>query len=161
MARSPVWNDTLTGLWSVLVGLFLFDAAASVVRGARNMKQATVADAMSPPVVVEPDLLISQFVDSILPMYQRTSFPVARGRQLHGILSLEDLKALPRERWRTTRAREVMRPVDPTLFVEDSATMARADQIMQRNGLGALAVIDRAGQLVGFLYRGKLKKIKN
>jgi Zn-dependent protease len=161
MALSPAWNDTLTGLWSILVGLFLFDAAASVVRHARNMKQATVADAMSPPVVVEPDLLISQFIDLILPMYQRTSFPVAHGRQLHGILSLEDLKALPRERWRVTRARDVMRPVDPTLFVQDSATMSLADQIMQRNGVGSLAVVDRAGQLVGFLYRGRLKKIKN
>ncbi|MDQ3816756.1 MAG: CBS domain-containing protein [Acidobacteriota bacterium] len=62
--------------------------------------------------------------------------------------------------WRTTRARDVMRPVDPTLFIESTATMARADQIMQHNGVGALAVIDQRGQLVGFLQRGRLKKVK-
>jgi Zn-dependent protease/CBS domain-containing protein len=158
MAVSPKWQGTLSGLWSVLVGLFLFDAAASVVRHARNMKQATVADAMSAPVAIEPDVLISHFVDSILPLYRRISFPVAKGRQLHGMLSLEDLKALPRERWRATRARDVMRPVDPTLFVESSATMAQADEIMQSNGVGSVAVVDHAGQLVGFLQRGRLKK---
>jgi Zn-dependent protease len=160
MAISPKIQGTLSGLWAVLVGLFLFDAAASVVRHARNMKQATVADAMSAPLAIEPDVLISHFVDSILPMHRRVSFPVAKGRQLHGMLSLEDLKALPRERWRATRARDVMRPVDATLFVESSATMARADEIMQSNGVGSVAVVDHAGHLVGFLQRGRLKKEK-
>lgn len=160
IAVSPKWNGTLSGLWSVMVGLFLFDAAANVVRHARNMKQATVADAMSVPLAIEPDVLISHFVDSILPQYRRTSFPVAQGRQLHGILSLEDLKKLPRERWHKTRAGDVMRPVDATLFIQSTATMARADEIMQRNGIGSLAVIDHAGQLVGFLQRGRLKKVK-
>jgi Zn-dependent protease len=161
IAVSPKWNGLLSGLWSVFVGLFLFDAAASVVRHARNMKQATVADAMGAPVAIEPDVLISQFVDSILPMYRRTSFPVAHGRQLHGILALEDLKKLPRERWRETHARDVMRPVDATLFVESTATMAHADEIMQRNGISALAVIDHTGQLVGFIQRGRLKRVKS
>jgi len=160
MAVSPKWQGTLSGLWSILVGLFLYDAAAGVVRHARNMRLATVADAMSAPVAIEPDVTISHFVDSILPLHRRTSFPVALGRQLHGILTLEDLKALPRERWRVTRARDVMRPVDPTLFIESTATMARADEIMQHNSIGSLAVIDHRGQLVGFLQRGRLKKVK-
>ncbi|HYJ47575.1 MAG TPA: site-2 protease family protein [Pyrinomonadaceae bacterium] len=161
MAISPKWQGTLSGLWSVLVGLFLFDAAAGVVRHARNMRQATVADAMIAPVAIEPEMTISRFVDSILPLHRRTSFPVARNRQLHGILALEDLKTLPRERWRQTLARDVMRPVDATLFVEATATMARAEEIMRLNGTGSLAVIDQTGQLVGFLQRGHLKKIKN
>jgi Zn-dependent protease/CBS domain-containing protein len=160
MAVSPKWQGTLSGLWSVLVGLFLFDAASSVVRHARNMHQATVADAMSAPISIEPDVLISHFVDTILPLHRRTSFPVARGRQLHGILALEDLKTLPRERWRVTRARDVMRPIDATLFVESTVTMERADDIMQRNGIGSVAIVDHAGQLVGFLQRGRLKKEK-
>ena len=160
MAFSPKWQSTLSGLWSVLVGLFLFDAAASVVKHARTMRQATVADAMSAPVAIEPDVLISHFVDTILPLHRRVSFPVARGQRLHGILALEDLKKLPRARWRETRARDVMRPVDATLFIESSESMARADEIMQRNGVGSVAVVDHRGQLVGFLQQGRLKKVR-
>jgi len=160
MAFSPKWQSTLSGLWSVLVGLFLFDAAASVVKHADNMRQATVADAMSAPVAIEPDVLISHFVDTILPLHRRISFPVARGRRLHGILALEDLKKLPRARWRETRARDVMRPVDATLFIESSESMARADEIMQRNGVGSVAVVDQMGQLVGFLQQGRLKNVR-
>jgi len=144
----------------VLVGLFLFDAEPSVVRHDRNMKQATVADAMSASLAIEPDVTISHFVDAVLPLHRRTSFPVARLGKLHGILALEDLKQLPRERWRETRARDVMRPVDATLFVQAGATMARADELMRQNGLGALAVTDQAGRLVGYLQQGRLRKVK-
>ena len=160
MAVSPKWQGTLSGLWAVLVGLFLFDAAASVVRHARNMKQAMVADTMGVPISIEPDVLVSHFVDSILPLHRQTSFPVARGRRLHGILSLEDLKKVPRDRWRETLARDVMRPVQPEFFIEPTATMERADEIMQRNGVGSVAVVDGAGYLVGFIQRGRLRKEK-
>jgi Zn-dependent protease/CBS domain-containing protein len=159
-AFSPKWQGTLSGLWSVLVGLFLYDAAAGVVRHARHMKEATVADTMRAPVPLEPEMLISQFVDSVLPLHRQTVFPVAHERRLHGILSLEDMKALPRERWRATRVRDVMRPVDPTLFIEPSMTMAEAETIMQRNGVGSLAVVSSTGELVGFLLPGRLKKVR-
>ena len=148
------------GLWAVLVGLFLLDAAASVVRHARNVRQVTVADAMSAPVTIEPDVTVSHFVDEILPLHRQTSFLVAHDRRLHGVLALEDLKALPREMWRKKRARDVMRPVGPMLFVDPTATMAHANKLMQSNGVGSLAVINSRGELVGFLQHGRLKKVR-
>ena len=154
------WRDYFMGLWTVLVGLFLRGAAANVVKQPHIAKHATVADAMIAPATIAPDVLISHFVDSILPRYRQTSFPVAEEGRLHGILSLEDLKQLPRERWRTTRAREVMRPVAPSFFVEESQPLSRANDMMQRNGLGSLAVIDGTGNLVGFLQRGIKKRRK-
>jgi Zn-dependent protease/CBS domain-containing protein len=152
------WPALLMGLWSVLVGLFLLDAAAKVVRQARGSKTATVSEAMSVPIAIEPDVLISHFVDAILPQHRQTSFPVAHERRLHGILTLEDLKALPRERWRQTRARDVMRPIGPQLFVAPSVSMIRADEMMRKNGTGSLAVVDSEGELVGFLQRKKRMK---
>jgi CBS domain-containing protein len=154
-------RDPFMGLWSVLVGLFLLDAAVGVVKEAQGLKHATVGEAMSAPISIEPDVLVSHFVDAILPRYRQTSFPVALDKRLHGILSLEDLKALPRERWRQVRARDVMRPVAPQLFVEPTTTVARADEIMRRNGVGSVAVVNRTGELVGFLQRGHLKKGKS
>ena len=156
-----MWVDALfMGMWCVLVGLFLRSAAASVMKPSRRMSQVTVADAMSKPFTITPDLLVSRFVDDVLPLHRQTSFPVAEGGRLHGILALEDLKALPRERWREVRARDVMRPVAPQFFVDPSATMTRANELMQRNGVGSLAVISHTGELVGFLQRGRLKRRK-
>ena len=80
------------------------------------------------------------FIDELLPLHRQATFPVARDRKLLGILLLDDLKKVPREQWRTRRAREVMRPVNSSMFVTSSATMASARELMQRNGVGAVAV---------------------
>src|ERR1700704_1194064 len=97
MALAPTFRAYFMGLWSVLVGVFLLGAATSVVRGTRE--PATIAEAMSAPVAVEPDLPISRFIDEFLPLHRYASFPVARDRRLLGILMLEDLKRVPREQW--------------------------------------------------------------
>jgi len=47
-----------------------------------------------------------------------------------------------------------MRPVNASMFVPSSATMASARELMQRNGVGALAVIDERYDLIGFCGRG-------
>jgi Zn-dependent protease/CBS domain-containing protein len=158
MIVAPNFRAYFMGLWSILVGLFLMDAAFAVVRHGRSLTSATVSDAMTPPFSLEPDLLISHFIDSILPLHPQTSFPVAREQRLQGILSLQDLKEVPRESWRDKRARDVMRPVAAEMFVQPSVTLASAQELMRNNGLGSLAVVDNRGLLVGFLQNGKLRR---
>ena len=154
-----VWRgDMFTGLWTILIGLFLLDAAIQVVKSANAISKATVADVMKPAFTIEPDISISQFIDNILPIHRQTSFLVANNKRLHGILTLEDLKSLPRERWHQTKAKDMMRPVTEELFVNSTATMSIADKLMQHNGTDSLAVINGAGEIVGFLQKGRLKK---
>lgn len=159
---SPTWAQLqpyFMGGWSILVGLFLLDTAWKVVRAAQGTRLATVADAMSAPIALDPRLTISRFVDEILPLHRQTSFPVAVDRRLQGILALEDLKALPRAEWTRTVVQKLMRPVAPGLFVESNTTLESAQELMQHNEVGALGVINNKGELIGFLYRGKLKRV--
>jgi Zn-dependent protease len=158
MVVAPTFHAYFMGLWSVLVGVFLLGAATSVVRSVRD--PATVADAMSPPVAIEPDLPISNFIDQVLPMHRYSSFPVAQNRRLLGILSLEDLKKIPREKWRGLRVRDTMRTVSSQLFVPQNATLESVNQLIEHNGVGAVAVINQAGELVGFFRKGQLKRRK-
>jgi Zn-dependent protease len=136
MAVAPTFRAYFMGLWSVLVGVFLLVAANSVVRSTRD--SATVAQAMSPPLPVEPDLPITRFVDEVLPLHRHVTFPVVLNRRLLGILSLEDLKKIPREKWRGLRAREVMRTVNSQLFVPENATIESVSQLLEVNGVGAV-----------------------
>jgi Zn-dependent protease/CBS domain-containing protein len=160
MIVAPNFRAYFMGFWSVLVGLFLFDAAYSVVKHTRVHTQNVVREAMSAPFSIEPELLISHLIDSILPLHRQVAFPVARQRQLHGILALEDLKSLPRERWHLTKAGDVMRPIAPRFFVEPNATIDYARELMKRNGVGSVAVVGKNGELVGFLQNGTFKKKK-
>jgi len=145
------------GAWSILVGLFLLDTAARVVKSAEDAKLITVSDAMSPPLAIAPETTVSKLIDDILPIHRQTTFLVALNQRLHGILALEDLKSLPRERWRETLARDVMRPVAPRFIVEPSATLEHARELMKNNGVGSLAVINHQGELIGFLQSGRLR----
>ena len=160
MVIAPNFRAYFMGFWSVLVGLFLFDAAYSVVKSVQVRLQNIVREAMSSPFSIEPDLLISHLIDSVLPMHRQVAFPVALDHQLHGMLSLEDLKSLPRDRWHLTRARDVMRPIAPRFFVEPTATLDYARELMKRNGIGSVAVVGKNGELVGFLQTGKFKRTK-
>ena len=158
---APNWRPTqpyFMGGWSILVGLFLLDTAAKVVKGAQGARLVTVADAMAQPIAIDPALMISRLVDDILPLHRQTSFPVAVKGQLHGILSLEDLKSLPRERWTNTRVQTVMRPIGPSFFVDPATTLNAAQELMNENGVGSLAVVNAQGKLVGFLQKGKVTR---
>jgi Zn-dependent protease len=161
MAIAPTFQAYFMGFWSVLVGLFLFDAAYSVVKHVRGGLRNIVSEAMTAPFSIEPDLLISNLIDSVLPLHRQVAFPVALNSQLHGMLSLEDLKTLPRERWHLTRARDVMRPIAPRFFVEPNATLDYAQELMKRNGIGSVAVVGKSGELIGFLQTGTFKRTKH
>jgi Zn-dependent protease len=148
-------GDLFTGLWSILVGLFLRGAAAGVAQESSPATGRTVGQAMSAPLPVAPDMLVGELVDQVLTQYRYAAFPVAKEGRLYGILLLEDLKRAPRERWREVRLCEVMRPVTPEMFVMAQMPLERAQEALQRNGVQSLAVLDNDGLLVGFLRASK------
>ncbi|MEJ7860293.1 MAG: site-2 protease family protein [Pyrinomonadaceae bacterium] len=153
-----VRGDFFTGLWTGLVGIFLYDAARSIIRQTNDLRKILVRDVMKLPVSVAPEMSVLEFVDKILPLYRSVVFPVAESRQLYGILTLEDLKKLPRQDWNETKIQEVMRPITPDYFVEADALFVEARTLMRENGIGALGVIDEQGNLVGFLQSKKIRR---
>ncbi len=147
------YDGFFTGLWAVLAGLFLFDSAKSILRDIEAARAQHVDDVMQLPIIVDPDASVLNFVDHVLPMHRRTVFPVARDKQLFGMLLLEDLKGIERAKWNETLVRDAMRPVTPQHFVETRTAIAEAKALADVNGCGAVAVIDTAGLLVGIVYK--------
>jgi Zn-dependent protease len=150
--------DFFTGFWMILIGLFLYDAAAGIIKEVKLMTHVGVMDVMMLPVVVSPDNDLMHVVDHILPMHRQAVFPVARDKQLFGLLLLEDMKAIPRESWRITLVQTVMRPVSAEHFVDSRASLGEARNLMRENGIGAVAVLNDEGFLVGFLGGGTVRK---
>lgn len=150
--------DFLTGFWMILIGLFLYDAAAGIIKEVKTMTHVGVMDVMMLPVAVAPEHDLMHVVDHILPMHRQAVFPVARDKQLFGLLLLEDMKPIPRENWRSTPVQKVMRPVSADHFVDSRASLGEARNLMIENGIGAVAVLNDDGLLVGFLGGGTLRK---
>jgi Zn-dependent protease len=149
--------DFFTGFWMILIGLFLYDAAAGIIKDIRRQAHVSVMDVMMLPPTVSPETDLMHFVDHILPVHRLAVFPVVVDKQLYGMLALEDMKPIPRERWRETSIRDVMRPVAADHFVETDASLAEARELMRRNGIGAIGVLDQDGRLVGFIGGGAMR----
>jgi Zn-dependent protease/predicted transcriptional regulator len=147
-------GEFLGGLWLVLIGLFLRQAAEGsyqqlVVR--RALAPLAVRDAMTRAVVSVPaDLPLDRVVDEYFWRHHVTSFPVVDGDRLVGILSIHRLSDRPREDWPATRAREAMLPVVDALTARPEDRLSDALDKLSRNGLGRLAVLDGA-RLAGYL----------
>lgn len=153
-----VRSDFFNGFWAIMVGIFLFDAAKGIIQEIEELKNLIVENVMQLPISVAPDADIQHFVDRILPFYRQSVFPVAKEKQLYGMLALEDLKKIPRESWREKKVREVMRHVTPDHFVETDTLLSEARELMRMNDVGAIGIIDAKGNLVGFMHQKRVVK---
>jgi len=150
--------DFFTGFWMILIGLFLYDAAASIIKDLKHLADVSVMDVMQLPIAVSPDTDLLYFVDHILLTHRQAVFPVAKEKQFYGMLLLADMKPIPRDSWRDTKVRDVMRPVTADHFIDVHSSLREAHDLMRENDIGALAVVADDGNLVGFLAGAARKR---
>jgi len=157
-----IGKDIVTGLWSLIIGLLLATMLVSQTRGNRGGRKplpGTVESLMSRDVVmVAPEIRIQDFVDKVLRNNRFTSFPVAVEGRLHGLIVLDELKRVPREEWPLLTAGEVMKPVDDSMFLKATASVAEAKSLLSRNGIGRAAVLDGRGRVVGYISKSDVER---
>ena len=144
------------GLWIALIGWFLDNAASVQVQQVTLRSLLTghrVAQAMSTHYAIVPEnLTLQQLVDQqILGSGQRW-FLVNRGDKAPGLITLHRVKDVPRQKWATTSATEVMLPFEQLKCLDPDAELWSALQNMDRNGVNQMPVV-RAQQVVGMLRR--------
>lgn len=71
-------GDLFTGLWTIIVGIFLLDSATGFIRRVYDFENLIVEQVMELPVAASPEISIMEFVDKILPYHRRAVFPVAQ-----------------------------------------------------------------------------------
>ena len=98
-------GDFFTGLWTVVVGIFLFDSALKIIKEVGKLEETRVAEVMSPPFSIAPTDNVLHFVDNIYRCAAR-GFPVAKENEFYGVLKLEDLKELERSKWHKVEVQE-------------------------------------------------------
>jgi Zn-dependent protease len=142
------------GLWTILIGIFLKDAAEmsykqvlmqNVFRGER------IEDIMQKdPVVISPDITIQQLIDDFFWRYHYGSFPVGNDKAL-GIVSFTDVKKIPPEKRQELYVKEIMKPISSELRAEANDTVLNAFQKATTNGVGRLIVVDPNDRILGYL----------
>jgi CBS domain-containing protein len=147
-------GEFLGGLWLVLIGLFLRQAAVGSYQQLmlrRVLAPLAVREVMTRDVIhVPPDLPLTRVVDEFFWPRHVSSFPVVEDGRVVGIVGIHDLGRIARDRWAEARVRDVMRPLEGELRASPTESLEAAFQKLSRNGVGRLAVLD-GERLVGYL----------
>ena len=152
-------RDWLTGLWSVMVGAYLFSIAWEYVGTVDKYKSLNAGHFMELPVPVDPEMTIQEFVDKIVVFHRQVVFPVAIKRQLFGFLRLADVKKnYGKDDWSTVRVMDAMRPVREDFFVDLDAEMSEVKELLRINEVGIIGVLDSKGGFVGTIQKGRIRR---
>jgi CBS domain-containing protein len=153
-------GDLFGGLWLVLIGFILHNAATAERRAFLQQGQLSgtlVSQVMG--IVREPEvpagLTLQQLVEQHILGQGQGSFIVTAAGNPVGVLTLRDVSQIPRTDWQQTTTGDVMTPLVDLPRVEVSDELLTAVQLMDANQLPQLPVFDN-GRLAGLLTRDEV-----
>ena len=151
--------DLVGGLWLIFIGWFLNNAAESSVRQyvtRSNLRGFQVNSVMRPsPVVAEPGISVSSLVNDFFLFQNLRCVPIVLGDRFLGLVSLSEIRRLPREQWPSRYVSEVMRRPDEIRSVGPDEDLGNAIQVMAEQDLNQLPVTVN-DRLVGLLSRSDI-----
>ncbi len=158
--RLPIFGTGLLGgLWLILIGWFLHSAAIQSYQQIviqRALAGVPVGRLMESRVAtVAPDLPVGTLVNEYIMGTSERAFPVVQDNQLVGIVSLEDVRRVPREDWEIMSVRQIMTPQNQlTTATPDEDANEAMEELASRDVNQVPVVQD--GHLVGMLRRSDI-----
>jgi Zn-dependent protease/predicted transcriptional regulator len=144
------------GLWLAFIGWFLNSASA------RSYQQIVVQDILeevpvarlmrSDPPTVSPACSITDLVYEHVMGTDDHAFPVMDDGRLVGLVTLDDMRQVSRDKWNTTIVREIMTPAGQLIATEPEEDAAQVLNKLRQRDVRQLPVL-RKGNLAGWVRR--------
>jgi Zn-dependent protease len=152
-------GDVIGGMWITFIGWFLQNAAAASHAEANlreMLRDVTVGQAMTRECRrVERGSSLDRVVrDGVLSAGGRC-FVVTENGRLGGLLTLHEIKAIPKDRWPAVTVGEVMAPADKVTTVGPKTDLLAALEKMDDANVAQMPVVER-GELLGMIGREQI-----
>ncbi|AHJ28938.1 site-2 protease family protein [Nodularia spumigena CS-584] len=135
----------LGGLWLILIGWFLYNAAETSYEELllrTSLKGVKAREIMTPhPETVSPEMNLQELVDTYFLSRRYHSFPVTQDSHPVGIITLNQVKDIPREEWKYRTVKDTMIPVENRVTARPEEQMSQVLQKMQDSGVRRVLVI--------------------
>jgi Zn-dependent protease len=153
---SSYWFD---GIWLALIGWFLESAAVGSYQQLlmqEMLKGHVASEIMSTDcAVVPPDMTIDHLVNGNILTTGRRCFPVASDSQIMGLMTLHDIKVVPRDRWTTETVQQAMTPFDKLKWVRPDEELSSVMRILSEGDVNQVPVV-LDNKIIGMVTRENL-----
>jgi predicted transcriptional regulator len=158
---SFAFAGNFSGIWLAFIGLFLVDAARSamlettVKEGLRDVRPGDVMSREC--MTVDRGTAVSDVAEQVLRTGRRCFFVTDDGH-VAGMLTPQELRTVPRDRWDATAAGEAMKPVERFHRIDASESVAKAFDAIVQEDVNQLPVVEQ-GQIRGVISRDQLLRL--
>lgn len=157
-------GNFFNGIWLVLIGWFLESAAVGSYQQMllqEMLKGHVAGDVMSRDcMVVPPDITIERLINENILTSGRRCFPVISNGRIEGLISIHNIRAVPRDLWSTKLARDAMTPLNDLKSVGPNEDLNTVMQILAQNDINQVPVIYE-GKVIGMIGRDNIINFVN
>jgi Zn-dependent protease len=147
------------GLWIAFIGWFLSQAAAASnaeTEASAALSGVRVGDVMSEDCpTVDGNTNLRTFAEEYLLRSGRRCFVALENGRQSGLVTVHELKEIPRDRWPFTTISQIELPFDLIRTVSPDTNVTQALEIMVREDVNQLPVLSN-GKLAGVISRGNV-----
>jgi CBS domain-containing protein len=149
-------GSPITGVWLFLIGTFLRTASAAsyeqlfMDRVLRGIPASSVASQEYDKV--SPELTLQQLAEDHVLAGHGRCFPVVAGQELLGLMTLTDLREVPREDWPRTTVYKAMTPFAKLRTVTMRDDLPKVLSLMAAGDINQVPLVD-GRILLGLIHR--------
>lgn len=152
-------GQVIVGIWYAFIGWFLIQAAEGsyqqvVFRRALTGLQARDIASMNFQAV-NPEITLDHLVNEYFLHSHYTSLPVIANDNLLGLISVNEVKKIPREQWGLTRVSQIITPVEEDTRVNPELDALAVLEKMSQKNLSEIYVMDRE-KIIGIINKHDL-----
>jgi Zn-dependent protease/CBS domain-containing protein len=157
--------EVFSGLWLALIGWFLSNAAEATAVQATiesSLRGVRVRDAMElDPPSISPNETVADLVSERLLRGEDRAFLVRHeDGGLAGLVTLTDVRGLPRDQWDGARVTDIMTRYTDLATITPDAPLTDALALLQERNIGQLPVVDDdARHPVGMVSRSGILRL--
>lgn len=151
-----VSQNLVYGLWLIFIGLFMKQSSLGsyqtvLLRQALSgvqVRQIMTVNVVSVDWLTSVETLVKDFFYR----HQFTAFPAFDRDELVGMVSLSEVKSVPKELWPFKQVRDIMTPIEHIVTLKPADDATEALRRMISEDVGRMPVVDE-GRLVGVVSR--------
>jgi Zn-dependent protease/CBS domain-containing protein len=159
---SVLAGNFIGGAWFIVIGWFLRNVSESSYQ--QLLYRSTLEGTKVGQLInrsfnaAPPDMSLSTLVDEFMLAGSQRSVPIVVGEELLGLVTMQDLKRVPKDEWATTSVFRAMTPREKLHQVDVQDDISQALETMAKENINQLPVIE-FGRFVGFVTRADVLRL--